>query len=49
MEYGPIATGKAAISEQEIQKETVPERPRRERSTTALKAVDEKREITHCT
>ena len=39
LEQGPAATGKAAIAEQESQEETVPERPRRESSTTTLKAV----------
>ena len=39
LEQGPTATGKAATLGQGIQKKTVPERPRRESSTTALKAV----------
>ena len=39
LEQGSVATRKDAISGQEIQKVTVPERPRRESSTTALKAV----------
>ena len=39
LEQGPAATGKAATSGQGSQKKTVPERLRRESSTTTLKAV----------
>ena len=39
LEQGPTATGKAATLGQESQKKTVPERLRRESSTTALKAA----------
>ena len=39
LEQGPTATGKAATLGQGIQKKTVPERSRRENSTTALKAA----------
>ena len=39
LEQGPAATGKAAISGQESQKKQYRKRPRREISTTALKAV----------
>ena len=39
LEQGPVATGKAAISGQESQRKQYLKRPRRERSTTALKAA----------
>ena len=39
MEQGPIATGKDATSGQGSQRIIVPEQPRRESSTTALKAA----------
>ena len=49
LEQGPATTGKVAIAEQENQEETVPKRPRRESSTTALKVAAEKRELNHYT
>ena len=39
LEQGPVATGKVVTSGQGSQRRTVPEWPRRESSTTALKAV----------
>ena len=46
---GPHSYRKSCYIGTRKSKEIVPERPRRERSTTALKAVAEKRELNHCT
>ena len=43
LEQGPVATGKAATSGQGSQRRIVPERPRRESSTTALKVATKTR------
>ena len=46
---GPRSYRKIYYIETRKSKETVPEWPRRESSTTAFKAAAEKRELNHCT
>ena len=46
---GPRSYRKSCYIGTRKSKRTVPERPRRESSPTALKAAAEKRELNHCT